>query len=123
MRLDLPSSAHTSIDPTPTLSTPSEVIDRMIELRVQLFELEQQIQALQPAFFATCLSLNTDKIQHDRALITRRLTPAQWAYSSEVLDQEVLLKQLKQLFQQNNEPTSGRDITWAIRLLLTQAQS
>ena len=68
MRLDLPSSAHTSIDPTPTLSTSSEVIDRMIELRVQLFELEQQI--LQPAFFATCLSLNTDKIQHGHEVCT-----------------------------------------------------
>jgi hypothetical protein len=70
MRLDLPSSAHTSIDPTPTLSAPSEVIDRMIELRVQLFELDQQIQALQPAFFATCLSLNTDKIQHGHEVCT-----------------------------------------------------
>jgi hypothetical protein len=123
MRLNLATSAPTSTDPTSILSDPSEVIDLMIELRIQLSKLEQQIQALQPAFFAACLSLNTNKINHDRAIISRRLTPAQWTYSSEVLDQEALLKQLKLLFQQDNEPTRGREISWAIKLLLAQARS
>lgn len=103
--------------------SPSDIIEAMIELRIQLFEVEQQIQALQPAFFAACLAFNTDKIQHDRATISRRLTPAQWTYSSDILDQQALLKQLKHSFHQNHEPSSGRDITWIIKLLLVQAQT
>jgi hypothetical protein len=122
MLLDLSTSVKPS-DNACAFSNPSEIIDTMIELRVQLFELEKQIQALQPAFFAACLALNTDKIQRDRAIITRRLTPAQWTYSAEILDQEALLKQLKQLFQQNYEPSSGRNVTWAIKLLLAQTQA
>jgi hypothetical protein len=118
MLLETPSSVYIPIDQSTPLSSPSEIIDAMIDLRVQLFELEQQIQALQPAFFAACLALNTDKIQRDRAIITRKLTPAQWTYSLEISDQEALLKQLKQLFRQNHEPSSGRDITWTIKLLL-----
>ena len=93
----------------------------MIELRIQLVQLEQQIQALQPAFFAACLAHDTDKITHDRALITRRLTPGQWAYASNVLEQEALFKHLKQQFQQAHEPTGGREVIWAIKLLLTLA--
>jgi len=100
---------------------PLEVIETMIELRIQAAQLEQQIQALQPAFFAACVALNTEKIAHDRALITRRLTPGQWAYASDVLEQEALFKHLKQQFQQAHEPTGGREVIWAIRLLLTLA--
>jgi hypothetical protein len=117
MLLELSNSIQSTINDT-AVSHPADIIDTMIELRIQLFEIEQQIQALQPAFFAACLALNTDKIQHDRAIITRRLTPAQWSYSAEILHQAALLKQLKQVFQQKHEPTSGREITWAIKLLL-----
>jgi hypothetical protein len=38
---------------------PSTVIHTMIELKIQLYELEQQIKALQPLFYATCAALNT----------------------------------------------------------------
>ncbi len=114
MVLELSTSERSST----AFDSPSDIIEAMIELRIQLFEVEQQIQALQPAFFAACLAFNTDKIQHDRATISRRLTPAQWTYSSDILDQQALLKQLKHSFHQNHEPSSGRDITWIIKLLL-----
>lgn len=116
MRLELPHSGQPPIDYS--LSSPLDIIDEMIDLRIHVFEMERDIQALQPAFFAACLALNTEKIQHQRATITRKLTPAQWTYSSDVLEQEARLKQLKRLFQQNHEPTKGRDITWMIKLLL-----
>ena len=105
--------------PSPDLLNPLEVINIMIDLRVQLAEIEQQIQALQPAFFAACIALNTDKITIERATITRRLTPGQWAYSSDIVEQEDLLKQLKKQFQQTHEPIGGREVTWAVKLLLT----
>ncbi|SRR5579883_522014 len=97
---------------------PVEIINTMIDLRIQLSELEEQIAKLQPAFFSACMLLNTDKISLERAIITRRLTPAQWTYSPHILQQLDLIKQLKQQFHQTHEPTSGRDITWVIKLLL-----
>jgi hypothetical protein len=101
------------------LLSPVEIINTMIDLRVQLYELEQQIQALQPAFFAACLALNTDKIALERAIITRRLTPGQWTYSPDIDAQADLLKQLKQQFQQTHEPIAGREVTRAVKLLLS----
>jgi methionyl-tRNA formyltransferase len=98
-----------------------DILNAMIELRIQLREIEEQIQALQPAFFVACLALNTDKIALQRATISRRLTPGQWAYSANVVEQEDLLKQLKQQFQKTHEPVGGREITWAIKLLLITA--
>jgi len=89
----------------------------MLDLRIQMSELEQQIQSLQPAFFVACVSLNTDKIALERAIITRRLTPGQWTYSPDIDEQENLLKQLKRQFQQSYEPTSGRDVTWIVSRL------
>lgn len=110
------------------LPSPIEIINAMIELRIQLYELEQQIQALQPAFKAACLALNTDKIALERAIITRKLTPGQWVYSPDISEQEDLLKQLKRQFQQTHEPTqqtheptSGREVIWVIKLLLATA--
>ncbi len=97
---------------------PVEIINTMIDLRIQLSELEEQIAKLQPAFFAACILLNTDKISLERAIITRRLTPAQWTYSPAILQQLDLIKKLKQEFHTTHEPTSGRDITWVIKLLL-----
>lgn len=114
-----------TLNTPPTHSTdllnPTDIVDAMIELRIQLREIEEQIQALQPAFFTACLALNTDKIALQRATISRRLTPGQWAYSANIVEQEDLLKQLKQQFQQTHEPISGREVTWAIKLLLTTA--
>jgi hypothetical protein len=103
------------------LIDPNAVINTMIELRIQLAELEQQIQALQPTFFAACVALNIDKVTLERAAISRKLTPGQWSYSSDIVEQEGLLKQRKQQFRQTHEPISGREVTWAIRLLLLTA--
>ena len=103
-------------DPT-QLINPIDAINTMVDLRVQIAELEQQIKALQPAFKAACVSLQTDKITLERALISRRLTPGQWAYSHHILEQEDELKRLKRQFQQTHEPISGREVTWSIKLL------
>lgn len=116
MTLDLHNTLNTTQANSTELLNSSEIV-----LRIQLAELEQQIQALQPAFFAACLALNTDKITIERATITRRLTPGQWAYSSDIVEQEDLLKQFKKQFQQTHEPIGGREVTWAIKLLLTTA--
>jgi hypothetical protein len=77
MQIDLhPPPTSTNSPSTDTLN-PIDIINAMIDLRFQWAELEQQIQALQPVFFAACLTLNTDKITIERATITRRLTPGQ----------------------------------------------
>lgn len=121
MILDRNNTLNTNQVDSTDLLNPHQAINTMIELRIQLAELEQQIQSLQPAFFAACLTLNTDKIAFERAIITRRLTPGQWTYSSDILEQEALFKQLKQQFQKSHEPTGGREVIWAIKLLLTLA--
>jgi hypothetical protein len=100
--LDLPDELPAN--PTELLN-PIEIIDAMIDLRIQLSELKQQIQSLQPAFFAACLALNTEKIALERAIITPKLTPGQWTYSPNIGEQEAFLKQLKREFQQLHEPT------------------
>ena len=115
----------TSAPPATTLDldllNPINVIEAMIDLRIQFEQLETQINALKPAFYVACATLNAEKIERDRALITRRLTPGQWAYSSEVSEQEMLFKQLKQQFQKAHEPAGGREVIWAIKLLLMSA--
>jgi hypothetical protein len=83
MVLDRNNTLNTNQVDSTELLNPNQVINSMIELRIQLAELEEQILALQPAFFVACLALNTDKIAVERAVITRRLTPGQWAYSLE----------------------------------------
>ncbi len=103
------------------LLNPTEVINNMVELRIQLAQLEQQIQDLQPAFKAACTTFNTQKIELDRAVITQKLTPAQWSYSKEILQQQDLIKELKRQFKLDHEPIAGRDITWAIKLLLSKS--
>jgi len=69
---------------------PFEIIDDMVDLRIQMAQLEQQIRELQPLFFAACFRLNQAKIDRSRAIISRKLTPAQWTYTAEILDQEVV---------------------------------
>lgn len=93
----------------------------MIDLRAQLAELEQQVQSLQPAFYDACVALNTDKIELERAIISRRLSPAKWNYSDVIVQQEELLTRLKKQFQQTHEPVSGREVIWALKLLLLSA--
>ena len=113
----------TEITPSedPALLNPLDIIDMMIELKVQLQELQNQVASLQPAFFAACLSLNADKIERTRAVIIRKLSPGQWTYSIDILEQEDCLKQLKKQFHQDYEPTSGREVGWMIKLLLNLA--
>lgn len=120
MVLNLPALHPLSADTTDVLD-PMSVIDAMIELRVQLVQLEQQIQFLQPAFFAACLLLNQAQIDRERAIISRKFTPAQWTYDGDILAQQALLKQLRKQFQQDHEPTGGREITWMIKLLLAHS--
>lgn len=103
---------------TAALLDPLEIINVMVDLRSQLAELEQQIKTLQPAFYAACAALNLEKIAIERATISRRLTPGQWDYSDDIIEQENLLKQRKSQFQQAHEPVGGREVIWAIKLLL-----
>ncbi|AGY56858.1 hypothetical protein GKIL_0612 [Gloeobacter kilaueensis JS1] len=93
-----------------------EVIDKMIELRLQLAALEEQIKTLQPHFYLACSAVSTDKIETPRATISRRLTAGKWLYSAPILQLEEQLKQQKQQFQKQNEPVEGREVIWAIRL-------
>jgi hypothetical protein len=99
-----------------TILDPGHVIHQMITLRLQLAELEQQIDSLKPAFFAACAAQDVSQFKHEQAVISRRLTPGKWNYSGDILEQEQHLKQLKQRFQQTHEPVAGRDITWSIQL-------
>ena len=119
--LNLTTASDRSTEINDNLLNPIEAIEMMIDLRIQLTQLEQQIKALQPTFFAACFTLNQAKIERNRAIISRKLTPAQWTYAADVLEQEILLKQLRKQFQQDHEPTGGRETTWMIKLLLAQS--
>ena len=104
------------------LLSPTEIINTMIDLKIQLAQLESQIKELQPTFFAACVALNAEKIKLERAVISRKLTPGKWTYSPDILQQQESLKKLKHQFEQQHEPTSGREITWAIKLLLAKLE-
>lgn len=93
------------------------IVDRMIELRLQLAAIEQEIDTLQPAFYAACAALSEDRIDTPRAIITRRRTPGRWLYPLSVTTVEETLNQQKLRFQKENEPVSGRELIWAIRLV------
>jgi len=95
---------------------PFKIIDDMVDLRIQMAQLEQQIRELQPLFFAACFRLNQAKIDRSRAIISRKLTPAQWTYTAEILDQEVLFKQLR-------NSNSKFDIIWAFQRFLLRLVS
>lgn len=118
MKLDPHPPLTSSDSPITDILDPLALIEAMLDLRLQLAELEQQIAALQPAFYAACAALNLEKIATERATISRRLSPAQWAYSADILEHEAVLKHLKQQFQQSHEPVGGRKVIWAIKLLL-----
>ncbi|WP_225913787.1 hypothetical protein [Leptolyngbya ohadii] len=102
---------------------PLEIINEMIDLRAQLAELEQQVKALQPAFYAACAALKQEKISTERAIISRRLTPGQWAYSPEIVEQEDWLNQLKSQFKQAHEPIKGREVYWLVKLLMLSTKA
>lgn len=95
----------------------AEVIEQMIDLRIQQAQLEQKINALKPAFFDACTQQTTDLIRNERALIYCKLTPGQWHYPNDIILQEQQLQQLKQEFRENHEPAAGREISWALKLL------
>lgn len=117
MKLDAHPPA-TAIDSAADLLDPLEIIDVMLDLRAQKAELEQQIKALEPAFYAACVTFNLEKISLARATISRRLTPGVWDYSADILEQEALFKQLRHEFQQIYEPCGGREVYWVIKFLM-----
>jgi hypothetical protein len=118
VKTDLPFPLTENHPDTPHLIQPLDVVHAMIDLRAQVAEIDLQIQALQPAFGAACLALNTEKIALERAIISRRLTPGKWAYSDDVVVQEDLFKLLKKQFQQTHEPSADREVAWTITLIL-----
>ncbi|WP_068819056.1 hypothetical protein [Phormidesmis priestleyi] len=65
MSIQLEDTLKTSLTHSTDLLNSADVLDAMIGLRIQLRTIEEQIQALQPAFFTACLALNTDKITDD----------------------------------------------------------
>lgn len=68
--------------------TSADVINQMINLRIQLADLEHQIDTLKPAFFAACVEQNNNQFELERAIITRRLTTGKWAYPDHITQQE-----------------------------------
>ena len=100
-----------------TLLTPHDIIEKMIDLRIQISQLQQQADALQKDFFAACFTLNQKTITLKQATIRRQLTRGKWDYPSNITEQELFIKSLKHQFQHDHEPIRGRDMTWVIRLL------
>lgn len=96
----------------------SDVIDEMINLYTLKVQLEQQIKDLKPAFFKACDQQETNcRVKHERAIVSRRLTPGRWNYPSYIIDQELQLKRCKQEFQDSHEPQAGREVIWSIKLI------
>lgn len=93
--------------------TSADVINQMINLRIQLADLEHQINTLKPAFFAACAEQDNNQFELERAIITRRLTPD----PNHITQQEKQLKLLKEEFRQSHEPTTGREIIWSVKLV------
>lgn len=95
---------------------PHQAIEQMIDLRIQLEEIERQIQELKPAFYEACEQLETDQIHHEKALIYCKVTSGKWVYPDNIIKQQQKLKQLKLDFQTTHEPISGREISWVLKL-------
>ena len=96
--------------------SPHDVINQMVALRRQRAELDSQIETLQPSFMEACAALEISQLEHEQALIFRKLTPGQWDYPAHIQEREQQLKKLKQQFRKTHEPTTGREISWAIKL-------
>lgn len=100
----------------PDISSLDDPIAHMIRLRLQLAELEAQIEALKPAFYDACASQEATQFEQDGAVISRRLTPGRWKYPEDINEQERTLKQLKKEYQETHEPVGGREVIWAVKL-------
>ena len=96
----------------------AKIIDQMIALHTQKKALEQQIQELEPAFFEACNQQGNDKIDGDRALVYRKITPGRWVYPLNITQQQERLKQLKQEFQDTHEPNHGREVSWVVKIYM-----
>jgi hypothetical protein len=96
----------------------AKIIDQMIALHTQKKILEQQIQELEPAFFEACNQQDNDKINGERALVYRKITPGRWVYPNNIIEQQEQLKQLKQEFQDTHEPNHGREISWVVKIYM-----
>ena len=65
-------------------NNPSDVIDQMVELRLQRAQIDQQIEALKPTFHQACAALDASQLRHENVLISRKLTPGRWQYSDAI---------------------------------------
>lgn len=52
--------------------TSADVINQMINLRIQLADLEHQINTLKPAFFAACAEQDNNQFELERAMAHTR---------------------------------------------------
>lgn len=102
------------------MSTPicqsHDVIEQMIQLKVQLAHLTTQINTLKPSFYHACHEQNIAQLQREDALIFRKLSPGRWHYPPHILEQEEKVERLKQDFRDTHEPYTGREVIWAIKL-------
>jgi hypothetical protein len=96
----------------------AKIIDQMIALHTQKKMLEQQIEELEPAFFEACNQQENDKIDGERALIYRKITPGRWVYPDNIIKQQERLKKLKQDFQNTHEPNHGREVSWVVKIYM-----
>lgn len=96
----------------------AKIIDQMIALHTQKKAIEQQIQELEPTFFEACDQQDNDKIDGERALVYRKITPGRWVYPNNIIKQQERLKQLKQEFQDTHEPNHGREISWVVKIYM-----
>ena len=98
---------HSSLDQS-TLLNPNDIIEHMIDLRIQIALLQQQAKDLKQDFFAACFALNQDTITLEQATISRKLSPGNWDYPPNITEQDLLIKTLKNQFKQDNEPIAQR---------------
>ena len=106
--------------PLTTQETPEQIIDLMIDLRIEQNRIDQAINELKSRFFEACKAQNTNQIFHNKAIIYKRLTPGKWTYSPEITALENELKSKRKEFQQFHEPSAGREEIWGVRLCLEE---
>ena len=79
---------------------PNDVIDQMVELRLQRAQLDQRIEALKPAFHQACTALDRLSVQTSKC--THFSQADAWAMSRilTLFKKEKQLKRLKRQFQE-----------------------